>query len=168
MCNGKGRGHGHYTSFGKRRRRNINGEEKSSYTERGESSAREIGEGQDDETATGDGYYDSPQPLYQERKNATENNDGEEVHELFRVYLSRADVPDNLDSSLPGSTSNHHLDPESALLLPDEKVCLTSSGYYTLVTCITVLVTLLLSLAFAGVLAVRNGKKQPGVLHHRS
>ena len=117
------------------------------------------------EASEAEGYYEPPEALLRERKNSTYQTEAEEeVHELFRVYLSRSDVPDSSDNS---PSSNHHLDPESSLLVPNEKVCLSSSGYYTLVTCITVLVTLLLSLAFAGVLAVKNGKRHPGhPLHH--
>lgn len=129
------------------------------------SSSRSIREAPESEA-----YYEPPEALLRGRKNSTYQTEAEEeVHELFRVYLSRSDVPENSENSPSSNPSNHHLDPESSLLVPNEKVCLSSSGYYTLVTCITVLVTLLLSLAFAGVLAVKNGKRHPGhSLHHRS
>lgn len=147
-CNEKGRGHGHFPSWGKRRRRDVTNADESIVDE--------------------NNYFDEPSQLYQRKNNSRKPDvDEEEVHELFRVYLSHADVPDaSVDPLVP--RNNHHLDPESSLLVPNEKVCLTSSGYYTLVTCITVLVTLLLSLSFAGVLAVKNGKKRPLALHHHS
>lgn len=163
MCNEVGRGHGQFPSWGKRRRRDATGEDTSPFLEREDASSRKIREASD----SSDAYFESPQALFQRKNSTAQVDNEEEVHELFRVFLSRADVPDNLDASGLTNPSNHHMDPESSLLVPNEKVCLSSSGYYTLVT--SIVVSLLLSLAFAGVLAIKNGKRHPEhPLHHRT
>ena len=71
----------------------------------------------------------------------------EEVHELFRVYLSRDDIPPaelaEAQVSNIGKKSSKMFaedDQERFNGKSDLKVCLTSSGYYILVTAVGVLI----------------------------
>lgn len=92
----------------------------------------------------------------------------EEVHELFRVYLSRDDIPpseqaepqvstigkkgskalfDDSDQENGRDGKNNHL-----------KVCLTSSGYYILVTAVGVLILVIAAMGAAAVMLLKRSQ----------
>uniref|UniRef100_T1KJA7 ZP domain-containing protein n=1 Tax=Tetranychus urticae TaxID=32264 RepID=T1KJA7_TETUR len=76
--------------------------------------------------------------------NAT-SDDEEEVHELLQVYLSKADIPS----------------PESKPLVMVEppKICVASSGYYALITVITILVSIIIAMLIAAFFVYKQGKR---------
>lgn len=97
----------------------------------------------------------------------------EEVHELFRVYMSRDEIPDSTSDSkgqssspsFPASPSSSSSSSSAArmireeLILPSssqDRVCVSQSGYYALVTAITVLTTLVLSMGVAGTIVLKK------------
>jgi hypothetical protein len=88
-----------------------------------------------------------PKDLKQKSVNSTDQEEEEEVHELLRVYLSRADIPaaENKASAVMGK--------------PSPRVCVPQSGYYALVTAITILISLLTILgATAAIIYLRKSK----------
>lgn len=91
----------------------------------------------------------------------------EEVHELFRVYMSRSEVPDPGDStsrSESGSSSAARMTSQEEVPTSSsgrsvsrfDRVCVSQSGYYALVTAITVLTTLVLSMGVAGTIVLKK------------
>ncbi len=88
-----------------------------------------------------------PKDLKQKSLNSTDQEEEEEVHELLRVYLSRADIPaaEKKASAVTGK--------------PSPRVCVPQSGYYALVTAITILISLLTILgATAAIIYFRKSK----------
>jgi hypothetical protein len=87
-----------------------------------------------------------PKDSKQKSLNSTDQEE-EEVHELLRVYLSRADIPaaESKASAVMGK--------------PSPRVCVPQSGYYALVTAITILISLLTILgATAAIIYFRRSK----------
>lgn len=75
--------------------------------------------------------------------NSTNDNPEEEVHELLRVYLSRDDIPEEEQQNLGEASSISRNSP---------KICVAQSGYYTLITTLTVLISLITVAAACGVI----------------
>lgn len=73
----------------------------------------------------------------------------EEVHELFRVYMSRDEVPAD-GKKIEASVSSEHTMPRPNDDEAAERVCVSQSGYYALLSAITVLVTLILIMGVVG------------------
>lgn len=115
ICSDRGRGPGYFPSWGRKKRSLLN---KVNET-------RVFLDNQDMTIAV-----DS-------EMNSNQTEDEEEVHELLRVYLSRAEIPS--PESLP------------LVLAEEPKVCITQANYYTLITAVTILffiLALILVLAY--------------------
>ena len=97
----------------------------------------------------------------------------EEVHELFRVYLSRDDIPSAEQAEAQVSTIGKK---GSKAVFSDDsdqdngqrynrngknndlKVCLTSSGYYILVTAVGVLILVIAAMGAAAVMLLKRSQ----------
>ncbi|RWS29725.1 uncharacterized protein B4U80_08834, partial [Leptotrombidium deliense] len=123
ICADRGRGHGSFPSWG-RKKRSVNGTEA-------------LHEAASEETEE----YEPTKPT---TKNGTEE---EEVHELLRVYLSREDIP---------SAESEFQVMEKEVSEPS--FCIAQSGYYTLITAVTLLTTLLIVICVAGLIVFRRTK----------
>jgi len=180
ICNDRERGHAHFPSWG-RRRRDV-----------AEPSTIPASDPDDNSTPSLDEHnvsdsnvvVSTPTPVLlttshptilppsrtsdEEEENVEQEMPGdpeEDVHELFRVYMSRSEVPSEAETSqskpLPSfafaSSSRMPRDPSvSSGRMVSDKVCVSQSGYYALVTAITVLTTICL---FMGVTATILIKK---------
>ena len=74
--------------------------------------------------------------------------------------MSRAEVPDPPETK-PSSSSAARMTREEVMTRPSlstpfDRVCVSQSGYYALVTAITVLTTLVLSMGVAGTIVLRK------------
>jgi len=115
ICSDRGRGPGYFPSWGRKKRSILN---KVNETRPFPDSTK-MALGLDSEL------------------NINQTEDEEEVHELLRVYLSRAEIPS--PESLP------------LVLAEEPKVCITQANYYTLITAVTILffiLTLIMVSAF--------------------
>lgn len=183
ICNDKGRGHAHFPSWG-RRRRDVNPAENVSE----EDTIHEEPAVSHDDFNVSESVLQavvstpptplsstppasvlsarSASPSFDETGNEAEvpvsesAAPEEEVHELFRVYMSRAEVPDPPETK-PSSSSAARMTREEVMTRPSlstpfDRVCVSQSGYYALVTAITVLTTLVLSMGVAGTIVLRK------------
>lgn len=73
----------------------------------------------------------------------------EEVHELLRVYMSRDEVPAE-GKKIEASVSSEHTMPLPHDDGATERICVSQSGYYALLSAITVLVTAILIMGVIG------------------
>lgn len=73
----------------------------------------------------------------------------EEVHELLRVYMSRDEVPAD-GKKIEESVSSEHRMPGLTDDSTTERVCVSQSGYYALLSAITVLVAVVLIMCVVG------------------
>lgn len=189
ICNDKGRGHAHFPSFGRKRRRRdaekvaVGGPEEPKTTEEGD----EEEESPEEDTAPANNQSGETSKIdathlpmgREENETLVPEDTGpiEEVHELLRVYMSRSEVPVDPPeahvSPLPllpprlmsGVNGNTQQEPLSHL--PLDKVCVTQSGYYALVTAITVLVAVILGMTAAGTMLIRKtGKSNKSPVYH--
>jgi hypothetical protein len=140
ICNDKGRGHGHYPSWGKRRKRQADNNEQENLPE--EQSSRMMAE----ESIAVAEKDDPPSPLVPE----------EEVHELLRVYMSRDEVPP--ESKQEQSVSSERKMPLSTeqTAPSSDRVCVSQSAYYALLSAVTVLVTVIVLVGVAGSRILRS------------
>ncbi|RWS17091.1 hypothetical protein B4U79_05993 [Dinothrombium tinctorium] len=130
ICADRGRGHGSFPSWG-RKKRSVN-----------ESEAEEVHHTEEEQRELN---YESV--LEASSKNVT--GEEEEVHELLRVYLSREDIP-NAESEAQVM--------EKTLVTDTPSVCVAQSGYYGLITAVILLTTLLLAIGIFGFLMFRKTK----------
>ena len=90
-------------------------------------------------------------------KNSTEAPD-EEVHELFRVYLSRADIPSAAEANAQVQEASQVDQQQSEQLMPT--VCVSQSSYYALITATTLFVSLFAAAILVALCVVRGGKSK--------
>ncbi|KAI1289876.1 hypothetical protein HDE_08746 [Halotydeus destructor] len=128
ICTDRSRGHGSYPSWGRRKRQAIEDDGALEDDEYAEESAM-------------DSSYVTPATEATNSTDGEESNPQEEVHELFRVYLSRADIP-----SAAEADAQVQVNSEPQVQLEQTNVCITHSGYYALITTITLLASLLLAI----------------------
>lgn len=140
ICTDRGRGHGSFPSWG-RKKRQIDGE----HADESDNSAEET---------VVEGSF-APDSTEASSTNSTDGeNPEEEVHELFRVYLSRADIPSAAESKAQVQPSVEEQRAEA--ITPS--VCVTQSGYYAMVTAITILSSLILAMTVAAYHIFRKSK----------
>lgn len=136
ICTDRGRGHGSFPSWGRKKRQAVAGDhDQEEYSE--------------PEGMVVEGSYATTTPdesLSEDKKDTNSTGDGsnpeEEVHELLRVYLSRADIPSAAESKAQVQLKEQgdYISPSSSA------VCVTESGYYAMVTALTILTSLLLAI----------------------
>ncbi len=123
ICTDRGRGPGSFPSWGRKKRSVVRA---SNVTK---------------------GVKDSKVVKQKSSNSTNKDQEAEEVHELLRVYLSRADIPSG-DSKAA-----------AVMTKPSPKVCVPQTGYYALVTAITILISLLTILgATAAIIFLRKSK----------
>lgn len=194
ICNDKGRGHAHFPSWGRRRREvpsqtdhGVNQEDQT--TPASPENDYNVSEIVADETvvsttpvslphSTSASPFEAVQLPFASYRTADSDEVGneagvvdepavpeEEVHELFRVYMSRAEVPDPGDETTgKSSSSSARMTSREEVLssgrqdqkLLFDRVCVSQSGYYALLTAITVLTTLVLTMGVAGTVVLKN------------
>ena len=149
ICNDKGRGHviGNFPSWG-RRRRDAGDENVSDNEAFVGSKERPAIVAQDG--ASGEELQSVPE---------------EEVHELFRVYMSRSEMP--VDGKESGGRSSDLLENQQQKMTrsldqqSEDRVCVSQSAYYALISAVTVLVVLILVMAVAGSTFARSPRVKP-------
>lgn len=125
ICNDKGRGHGHFPSWGRRRRAAGTDEHEDESLMAAESAAA--------------GQAGAVQPE-------------EDVHELLRVYMSRDEVPlETKQQQQEQSVSSEHKMPLAAEpQVVTDRVCVSQAAYYALLSAVTVLVAVIVVVGVAG------------------
>lgn len=91
-------------------------------------------------------------------KNSTDDESvpEEEVHELFRVYLSRADIPSAAEANAQIQINSEQTHSHSEV--PVQTVCVTQSSYYALVVATTILSSLFAAVILVALFALRRSK----------
>lgn len=206
ICQDRGRGHGSFPSWG-RRRRDVSGQpdtyidssndtsviatdvSTTSSTPTDVSMARKRRRAQEEDNEEEDQQMSSSEQLANNDHssettvtgssvtqssaevafNATDSDGNpvpeEEVHELFRVYLSRDEIPPTELAEAQvstigkkGSKAVFADQDESRYGRNDGEVCLTSSGYYILVTAVGVLILVIAAMGAAAVILLKRSQ----------
>lgn len=177
ICTDRGRGHGTFPSWG-RRKRDVDKqllENKDSASNTGKGTTESVDENSQEEPDLEsmettehvvEGTLEPIDPNDQKPENKTDAIPEEEVHELFRVYLSRAEipaaeVPEAQVSLLGGKDSSPFKSLEDEVMgemSSRSKVCVSYSSYYALVTAVTLLVSLVVAMGVAAVLLLKKSR----------
>ena len=180
ICTDRGRGHGTFPSWGRKKREIENQHENKTKSEHKVEDAElrdEDEERHDLESLESKVVEGSLSPVSNDSENKTDANGNtvpeEEVHELFRVYLSRAEIPPAEVPEAQASAARESFKGfgddvmEEFKLSGRSRVCVSYSSYYMLVTAITLLIILVMAMALAALFVLKKSRMPVSFLLNR-